>query len=267
MRKIRKSVRGQEVREGKRPELRKIKDYTLIELAQPYLQWAERQRSYKTKGYLIQGLLKEFGNIPLRGFTTLLVEQFQTRRLNAGNKPATANRLLSTLGHMFTKAVEWDMVEEEVLKRIRRARPLPENNRRLRFLSLEECGRLIDSSDDHLRPIVITALNTGMRKQEILSLRWENVDLKNGLIMLTQDQTKNAERKEIPINDTLRAALVGLERRLDLPWVFFDPISANRYKDVKGSFASACRRAGIKDFCSVQQRMSPFRGVNRLTRP
>ena len=85
---------------------------------------------------------------------------------------------------MFTKAVEWDMVEEETLKRVRRAKMLEENNRRLRYLSKEECQTLINACDDHLKPIVIMAMNTGMRKGEILSLKWDNVDLNNGFILL-----------------------------------------------------------------------------------
>lgn len=79
------------------------------------------------------------------------------------------NRFTATLSHMFTKAVEWDMVENEVLSRIIKVKLLRENNRRLRYLSVEESKKLIDLCDNHLKPIVITALNTGMRKDEILS--------------------------------------------------------------------------------------------------
>jgi len=68
------------------------------------------------------------------------------------------------------------MVEEDTLKRIRRAKLLEENNKRLRYLSKEECLTLISVCDKHIKPIVITALNTGMRKGEILSLKWDNVD-------------------------------------------------------------------------------------------
>ena len=163
------------------------------------------------------------------------------------------NRLLATLKHMFTKAVEWEMVEEATLKRIGKAKFLEENNRRLRYLSKEECQGLIKACDSHLRPIVITALNTGMRKGEILNLTWDRVDLKHGFILL--DQTKNGERREIPINGTLREALSELSqgtkerpRRIDIPYVFYDPSNGKAYKDVKRSFHSACRRAKITDF-------------------
>ncbi|MBA3071035.1 MAG: site-specific integrase, partial [Nitrospirae bacterium] len=94
--------------------------------------------------------------------------------------------------------------------------------------------------------IAITALNTGMRKGEILGLTWDNLDLKHGFILL--NVTKNGERREIPINDTLRGVLQGITRRLDIPYVFYDSITGKHYKDVKRSFKTALRRAGIKDF-------------------
>jgi len=59
-----------------------------------------------------------------------------------------------------------------------------------------------------------------MRKGNILNLKWEQVDLKHGFILL--DVTKNGERHEIPINNTLRATLLSLQRRLDIPYCFYD---------------------------------------------
>ncbi len=242
--------RKQAVKEGKQPEsVKRITNHTFNELVSEYAKWAERQKSFrKSKIYLIKQLSEIFGNIPLRRFNSMLLEQFQTGRLNKGNKPATANRLIATISHMFTKAVEWDMVEEEIQKRIRKVKLLPENNRRLRYLSPEECQKLVDSCDKHLKPIVITALNTGMRKGEILGLKWDNVDLKVGLILLNQDQTKNSERKELPINQTLMETLQNLLKRDDIPYVFCNPLTGERYYDVKRSFASALKKAGIKDF-------------------
>ena len=234
------------IAEGKQPEVKKIKNYTFRELTEEYLKWAERQRSFRSKKGFILQLVDRFGSLPLRRFNTMLVEQFQTERIDKGNKPATVNRLLATLKHMFTKAVDWDMVEEETLKRIRKVKLLEENNRRLRYLSQEKCQDLIKNCEPHLRPIVITALNTGMRKSEILTLKWDNIDMKHGFILL--DITKNGERREIPVNDTLKTTLQGLTRRLDVLFVFYDSKTGNPYQDVKRSFATACRRAGIKDF-------------------
>ena len=146
---------------------------------------------------------------------------------------------------MFTKAVEWDMVEEDVLKRIRRVKFIQENNRRLRILHKEECHELVEACSPHLKPIVVTALNTGMRKGEILGLRWEQADLRHGFILL--HITKNGERREIPINSTLRATLEAIPHSLESEYVFVDR-NGSPFKDVKRSFRTACRRAGISDF-------------------
>jgi integrase len=121
---------------------------------------------------------------------------------------------------MFTKAGKWELVEEESVKRVHKVKLLEEINARLRYLSKEECQFLINSCDKHLRPIVITALNTGMRKCEFLSLKWDNLDLRHGFILL--NHTKNGERREIPINQTLKDILKGTTRRIDVPYVFYD---------------------------------------------
>ena len=106
-------------------------------------------------------------------------------------------------------------VIDESGKRVMHRKLLEENNRRLRFLTREECQALISQCRGVTRDITVTALNSGMRKGEILGLKWDNVDLKHGFILL--DKTKNGDRREIPINDTLRSVLQGITRRLDVP--------------------------------------------------
>jgi integrase len=260
-----------EVKAGNEPEEKKIIQRTFNELATEYLKWAARQRSFVSKERIINQLTAKFGDLPLRAFNTLLLEKYQTERLQRGvkhkllkkkadgsravcdsqkepkaNKPATINRHIATLKHMFTKAVEWDMVEEATLKKVRKVKLLEENNRRLRYLSKEECHNLLNQCDSHVRPIVVMGLSTGMRKNEILGLTWDNVDMKHGFILL--EHTKNGERREIPINATARAALKSVTRRLDVPYVFHDDETGKRYGDIKKGFSGACRRAGIKDF-------------------
>lgn len=128
---------------------------------------------------------------------------------------------------------------------IRKVKLSQENNRRLRYLSQEECQALIDACALHLRPIVITALNTGMRLGEILSLKWEQIDLKHGFILL--DKTKNGERREIPINITVRKVLESIPHGPESLYVFTNR-NGSPYKSVNNSFPTACRKAGIHDF-------------------
>jgi len=239
--------RKKEVQEGRDPTLvRKIKRHTFGELRDNYLIWAERQRAFEAKKNVINLLFREFGNIPLRHFNTRLLDGYQSRCISDGKAPATVNRRLATIKHMFTKAVEWEMVEEEVLKKVRRVKLLAENNRRLRYLSKVECQALADACASHLRPIVVTALNTGMRKEEILSLEWEkNIDLKHGFILL--ERTKNGDRREIPMNNTLRETLQGLVRHIRSPYVFTDH-KGRRFLNVRRSFITALKEI-VLDKC------------------
>ncbi len=250
--------RKKAIADGKEPETKKIANHGFKELAEQYKQWIQgRHRSANSKEYRIDQLTDHFGDIPLRRFNTLMVEQYQTdminkeryiksRKENVKYQPASINKNISLLKAMFKKAIDWNMVEEDVLKRVRRCKQLQENNRRLRYLAKQECTELINSCEPHLKPIVITALNTGMRKGEVLKLKWDNIDLKHGFILL--DVTKNGERREVPINDTLRMTLKAITRRLDSPHVFCDPKTGTAYKDVKRSFKTAVKRAKIHDF-------------------
>jgi integrase len=252
--------RKADIGRGKQPEIKKkIPNYTFRDLSVEYLQWAKRQRSFPQKETLVKQLVTIFGAYPLRAFNSRLLEQYQTERLEkgnkivkvkpqGGNKPGTINRHIATIKVMFTKAAEWEMVEEEVRKKVRKVKLLEENNRRLRYLAKEECQKLVGECPKHLRPLVITALNTGMRRGEIFGLKWDNIDLKHGFILL--DKTKNGERREIPINETLRQTFKGIERRLDVPYIFFNPNTDPivPYGDIKNAFNRACKKAGIRDF-------------------
>ena len=90
-----------------------------------------------------------------------------------------------------------------------------------------------------------TALLTGMRRGELLSLKWEQI--RNGFIYLTE--TKSGKARQIPINDRLAEVLKEVRRgnQLKSPFVFCDS-QGRRFYHVRRSFVSACRRAGIEAF-------------------
>ncbi len=257
-----------DIDEGKDPSTRRRdRNHTFNDLADKYAAFIATQKSAKTKNIFIEQLRREFGNIKLSNISLSAVEVWQGRRLSedrppviAGGikrppvKPATVNRVLGCLKHMFTKALDWEMITEDAFKRIKKTKMTPENNRRLRYLSFEESSMLLSKCDKHLKPIVVLALNTGCRRGEILGLTWDRVDLKHGFILL--DDTKSGKRREIPINATVRATLQGIVRRLDSSFVFVNPAvdekgklrNGGRYLDLKKSFATACRKAKLDDF-------------------
>ena len=225
--------------------IQKIKAYKLVDLAEEYLKWAERQRSYKDKKRCIRQLVEVFGNRDMKDLNTREIEQWQSRRLKY-NKPSTVNRLLATLKHMVNKGTQWGMASDSVLKQVRNVKLLPENNRRLRFLSIEECQRLIECCHKDLKPIVVVALNTGMRRGEIFGLKWEQVDLSHGFILL--DVTKNGERREIPINTTLEYLFKEMLQRSIASKYVFAGKTGKPLTDIKTGFHTALRKAGIHDF-------------------
>lgn len=249
-----------EVNAGREPETRKrAKNFTFEDLAERYKPFVANQKGASIKNIYIRQLVKEFGQVKLCNFNLAMVETWQARRLSEPRpalkkggapllpvKPATVNRVLACLKHMFTKALDWEMVSEDVYKKVRKVRLVPENNHRLRYLSLEECCDLIDACNSYLRPIVTFALHTGCRRGEILGLTWDRVDLKHDFILL--DDTKSGKRREIPINATLRATLTGIVRKIDIPYVFWNPETGKKFIDIRESFKSACRKAKIHDF-------------------
>ncbi|MCX8070093.1 MAG: site-specific integrase [Thermodesulfovibrionales bacterium] len=240
--------RIQAVRQGQEPvEIKKIPNVSFRQLSERYLAWVQgRQNSAKIKMYMVGQLLSVFGDILIKRFTTSMIDQLQTDLINKGYKPSSNNKITNLIKHMFHKALEWELITEDVLKRIRKVKPLKDDGKRLRYLSKEECHSLINNCEPHLKPIVIMALNTGMRRGEILNLKWSNIDLKHGFILL--DKTKNGERRELPINSTLRATLQSITRRIDVPYVFYNPETLKPFRDIKKSFSRACKRAGITDF-------------------
>jgi integrase len=237
------SCRRKEIEEGLLLDATKI-NYKFAELAKEYLKWAERQRSYKDKKMWIRQLVEVFGNHDVKELNTREIEQWQGRRLKY-NKPSTVNRLLATLKHMVNKGTQWGMASDSALKQVRNVKLLPENNRRLRFLSVQECQTLIDCCAPHLKPIVTVALHTGMRKSQILGLRWEQIDLIHGFILL--ETSKNGERSEIPIDSTLMEMFEGMPHSIESIYVFTDR-DGDPYKEVKKSFRTALMKAGISDF-------------------
>jgi integrase len=136
---------------------------------------------------------------------------------------------------------------------------IKENNQRVRYLTEDEIERLLDACFPSIRNIVECALNTGMRKGEILGLKWDQI--RNGFIYLTE--TKTSEPRQIPINDTLDLLfkrikseqnpsenVIGLNgkpvKSFESETVFCKNNKPIRY--VTKSFQAVTRRAGITDF-------------------
>jgi len=88
------------------------------------------------------------------------------------------------------------------------------------------------------------AIFSGMRKSEILNLKWKDVDFQNNLIVLSD--TKSGKTREIPLNNTMREVLLSVPRYLKSDYVFCNR-DGKPYRQLRVSFRNGLRRAGISD--------------------
>jgi integrase len=174
------------------------------------------------------------------------IQKYQEHRREQGRAPATIDMEVLYVKGMLTKAFYDDKVDGRLLKvfkSVKRKLRAGENARE-QTLSIEQYLRLVDAAKVHLKPIVITALHTGMRKGEILGLQWSHVDKDNQMIRLPASGTKEKRPKRVPINRYVKEVLDSLPRHIHHDFVFTyegEPIGSN----FRRSLASACKTAGI----------------------
>jgi len=234
-----------EIAENKYLDVRKEPDPVKFHLfAMEYLQWAKANKkptTYQTDLYTMRIFDKEFEGKNIHEITTWAIEKLKTKRKEEV-KPASVNRELALLKHMFAKAVEWNKVKENPSRKVKLLKGAV---MRVRYLMPGEFQTLLSNCADFLKPIVTVAVHTGMRRGEILGLRWDRVDLEQRII--TVIDTKNGERKDIPMDETVRTLLQGLERKEE--YVFsnakgkpFDKMT------IHFAFHKAMKQTGITDF-------------------
>jgi len=206
-----------------------------------YLEYAKVNKSQKTL-ILNEGNIKAmaplFKGKYISEITPQDIERYKAERsLNV--KPATVNRDLSCLKHMFNKAIQWGYAQANPMKAVNLLKEPPG---RLRYLSKEEALRLLEVLPVGTKIIVSFALNTGMRKSEILNLAWKDIDLKNRLVIV--EKTKTNERRIIPMNDIIYNLLIKLSTTKITDNIFTDDIKVNLRK----SFEAGLKKAQITDF-------------------
>jgi integrase len=210
------------------------------ELSKIYMEYAEANKvSWSRDRQSIDRLMTTYGGKCISQITSLSLENYKSKRLKSV-APATVNRELACLKHMFTKAIQWQMATFNPVKQVRM---LKEHNQRLRYLTNDEVQRLLAQLSPHIKPVVICALHTGMRRGEILNLKWDDVDLKQRLLFIRD--SKNGEKREIPLCDALAGVIRDLPRGSDYVFCLGD---GRRMLRAREGFETAVKRAGILNF-------------------
>jgi integrase len=249
-----------EIAEGKYLDKQRPVTTTFDELADAYFAYAvhqQRKRSWPRDRTSIRALRTYFEGKRLTEVTPAVIEQYRAWRRETISRrgrpitPASINRELACLKRMFSVGrkglitLKGGVPAENPVAAVSLER---ENNTRDRVLTCEEFDRLMDVSPIHLKPILLTAYHTGMRKTEILNLTWERVDLRAGVIRLRPQDTKTQERRIIPLTKELSEMLRNATIYLDaaghrVPYVF--TYAGKRIGSVRRAFETACRKVGL----------------------
>ena len=179
----------------------------------------------------------------MRTITPLMIERFRKYKLEEGRTKSTCNRYMALMKTMFNTAIQENYTAGNPVNKVKFYSE--KDTLKERILTEAEERKLMETCSDTLKPILIAALNTGMRRAEILNLTWSQVDFKNRRIRV--EKTKNNKLRFIPINDILFYELNTL-REMDgqSPYLFFNSETGKPYLDMKKGFKAACRRAGIE---------------------
>lgn len=235
-----------EVAEGRHLERRPDGTVPFEEILQDYLEYSKiNKRSYqRTDLPLAAHLLHFFREMRMCDITPSDIERFKGRRLSEGASRKEVNLELSLFRSACNLAVRNRKIAQSPMEGVRM---LSLEYRYPRFLTSEEMARLVAVCREPLKSVVITALTTGMRRGEILSLRWGQVDLEAGILRLPR--TKSGRPREIPISGLLKQTLLAWQRPNPSPdtMVFCYP-DGRPIVDPKTAFRLACRRANIQNF-------------------
>ena len=212
----------------------------------------KKQSSYRTKVTVVENhFLPFFGGKLVTMITPSLIEAFREERRAKGTwfesapKPATLNRELALLKHMFSYAIREGWLQKNPAGQVKLEK---ENNVRDRVLDPEEFERLQAQCAPHLKAINLMAYQTGMRSGEILGLTWDRVDLKACMIRLRPEDTKTEEARLIPLTPELTCLLRDLYK---VRYLYEDHVFLLKGKSVssiKTAFKGACERAKVDGF-------------------
>ena len=249
------SKRREEIYEGKYDQGKKLFSEFVDEI---FLPWSTaNKRSYREDDQRSVTLKAFFGEKHLRDIKPMMIEKFKRERLATPTKhdteerpkprtPASVNRDLACLSKILSMAFDNELIDSNPMRRVRL---LKENGSRERFITADEEVKLfakLTGRRDHIRSVVTVALNTGMRRGEILDLQWEHVNFIARTIFIAKSKT--GRTRTIPMNDVVFAELKALKQDAGTrDFVFSVSKTGVNIDSIKTGWRNACAAAGLVD--------------------
>ncbi|EIJ43997.1 site-specific recombinase XerD [Beggiatoa alba B18LD] len=218
---------------------------TVAQLIDLYINEAMNHKNPKTiklQKPQLQYWRKALGHLSVKKCTAHDVIRARDALLRLGKKPPTANRYVQAISPVFTYAIdvlEW--AQKHPVKAVKKYR----EQSRLRYLSPDEINRLLTvaKTTQYLYPIILIALTTGMRKGEIINLRWTDIDFTNRLVIL--HTTKNGDMRVINLSPTILEQLKELPKLS--PYVFTGK-TGHPYFLASSVWKNLLKQANIENF-------------------
>jgi integrase len=186
-----------------------------------------------------------FGDMAVNAIKKNDLENYQIQRKEQGKSDSYIDQEIGAARGMVKDAWNNDKVSGDALKPFKRVSKLLKRgaNSRDRVLSMDEFKALIDALPYHARNVFIAGFFTGMRMGEITSLTWDQISLKDRRIELYPEQTKDREKRIIPMPETLFKVLVDIPRAIHDNHVFL--YKGKPLKSIRASLKAACEKVGI----------------------
>ena len=243
------------IREGRHFKTAEAKKHTVSELVTRYC--SEYLPNNKKRTYSLKEQKErvsrlgwwsgKIGHLVLADVTPMVITE-QVEAMTQG--AATVDKYIKNLSHAFSIAVtQWGWITDNPIKKVEGV-SLPDG--RVRFLDDGERERLLlaskESPNPLLYPCVILALSTGMRQAELMELRWPDVNIKEGYLIL--HKTKNGTKRRVPVSGLALSILQehAKIRRIDTPLLFPSTRYPQQPIDLRKAFANALKDAEIINF-------------------
>jgi integrase len=247
--------RREEIYEGKYDPGKKLFSEFVDET---FLPWSTaNKRSHREDAQRCVPLKDFFGEKNLRDIKPMMIERFKRERLATPTmhdkperpkprSPASVNRDLACLSKILSMAFDNELIDSNPMRRVRL---LKENGSRERFITADEEVKLfakLTGRRDHIRSVVTLALNTGMRRGEILDLQWEHVNFIARTIFIAKSKT--GRTRTIPMNEIVFAELKALKQDAGTrDFVFSVSKTGVNIDSIKTGWRNACAAAGLVD--------------------